>query len=173
MWVVFGCCFSGANTCIVCSCSWHRWNAKQTLEGTLLEAGIKWRNVLLKQACERTSDEWLFSSYTHVLVRLTLCSWAAFVGTTETFWWCVVVSCHFLRLSLIGRVMSAERHTCWGETVRQDAWRTHDCWTEYKDLKDSDRAWARLAYRASCAVLLVKCLGLSSLGWEWDSPDLF
>jgi hypothetical protein len=37
-------------------------------------------DVLLKQACERTRDEGFFAKDTQVLVCLTLCSPAAFVG---------------------------------------------------------------------------------------------
>jgi hypothetical protein len=71
-------------------------------------------DVLLKQACERTCDGTFFANNANVLVHLTLCRWAAFVGTREremvskSFWWYVSASCCFQGLRLIGRVMSAE-----------------------------------------------------------------
>ena len=51
-----------------------------------------------------------------------------------------------------GRVMSAETvaQTDARHLLRQDPWRTHDVWREYKkDLTDSDGGWARLTYRES------------------------
>jgi hypothetical protein len=54
--------------------------------------------------------------------------------TPKNFWWCAAVSCCFLGLGLIGRVMSAETNARAEErlVLRQDTWRTRDVWGEYK-----------------------------------------
>jgi hypothetical protein len=48
-----------------------------------------------------------------------------------------VASCHFFRLKLIGRVMSAETDSyevllSQAHMLRKDPWKTHDVWREYK-----------------------------------------
>ena len=53
---------------------------------------------------------------------------------SKKFWWCTGAYCCFLRLRMIGKLMTAKsdsdaevRHL-----ARQDAWRTHEVWREHK-----------------------------------------
>jgi hypothetical protein len=86
----------------------------------------RWKDVLLKQARERPCDEGFFHNDMHVLVHLTLYSWAPFVGTPqrETH----QKTCGGVLWLLTGRVMSAEtdslsearhvgRETCRGHVM--------------------------------------------------------
>jgi hypothetical protein len=54
---------------------------RQTPQGTFHWSRHRRENVMLKQAYLRTHDEGFFAKVTHVLVHLTLPSWAVFVGT--------------------------------------------------------------------------------------------
>ena len=59
--------------------------------------------------------------------------------TDQRKWWYAVASCHFWVLGSIGRVMLAEtRHV-----MRQDLWRTHDIWREYKWDPTDQACWER------------------------------
>jgi hypothetical protein len=96
----------------------------------------------------------MYWSTLHCIVELHL--WGLHRNMPKTFWWSAAVTC-FHRLWLIGRVMWAETYTYAeaNHVFRQDLWRTHDVWREYKkNLMDSEGGWARLAYRASCAMLV-------------------
>jgi hypothetical protein len=67
---------------------WNSWTQKWKLTFSL-ESQLcwmvccwgrpRWRDVLLKQALERTSDEGLFANHMHVLVCLTSYCWAPLV----------------------------------------------------------------------------------------------
>ena len=63
----------------------------------------------------------IFANNTHVLVHLTLCSWAAFVRILyremhqKIFWWYAAVFGCFQGLDWQSDV-SWDRHTCWGKT---------------------------------------------------------
>lgn len=47
---------------------------RQTHEGTFGGSRHRRKDVLIKQACERTCDKGFFANNRHVLVCLTLCS---------------------------------------------------------------------------------------------------
>jgi hypothetical protein len=88
LWEVrcIGWCFAGANTQRSALLKWTQVKGcllKQTCAGTFHWSRHRWKDVLLKQACERTSDEEFLANNTHVLVHLTLHSWALFVVTPE------------------------------------------------------------------------------------------
>lgn len=110
------------------------------------------RYVLLKQACERALSEDI-----HVLVLLTLHSWAAFVGTlnTKTFWWCATASCCFCRFGLIGRDLSPETYLmCWSKACAETiTCGGHLMSGEMINRTHNDGGWTSLAYRAVCATL--------------------
>lgn len=53
----------------------------QTCEGIFSWGGFRWRDVLLKQACESARDEEVFANDLLVLVLLALRCWAPFVMT--------------------------------------------------------------------------------------------
>ena len=68
---------------------------------------------MLKQADERTCDKGFFTKDMHALVCLNallsfICRDSIERNTPKNFWWCAAVFCCFLRLRLIGKVMSAE-----------------------------------------------------------------
>jgi hypothetical protein len=100
---------------------------RQICEETVCCSRHRRKGVLLKQARVRTGGEGVSANNTHVLVRLTLHSWAAFVRTPgethqKNFWCCAVVSWRFLRLWLIGRVTSAETDTHAEARHMEDVW---------------------------------------------------
>lgn len=77
-----GWCCAGANTWRSVFLEWTRAKGlRQTGEGMFCWSRHRRKDVLLKQACERTQDEGFFANSAHVLVCLTLCSCAPFVGT--------------------------------------------------------------------------------------------
>jgi len=112
---------------------------RQTYEGTFRysEADRK-EDVLLKQTLERVCDEGFFANNTHVLVCLTLHSWATFIWTlrTQADWM------YMLRQDL-----------CWSKAC-EDTWRLEVI--NKTPQSDGDAAW--LAGTAICATLV----GLSS-----------
>jgi hypothetical protein len=100
---------------------------RQTPEGTFHWSRHRRKDILLKQARERTCDGGLFANDIRVLGCLTLQSWAPFVGTPlrETHQKLLVVCCSFLLL-LRTRTdwqsdVSWDRCTGWAGHV-QDMW---------------------------------------------------
>jgi hypothetical protein len=59
---------------------------RQTCEGTFGWSRHRWKDVLLKQACERTRDEGVFANNTHGLFCLTLCGLYREKCTKKNFW---------------------------------------------------------------------------------------
>ena len=75
-----GWCFSGANMWRSVFLKQTGERLRQTHEGTFRWSRHRREDALLKQARERTRDGRFFVNDTHVLVRLSLCSWSAFAG---------------------------------------------------------------------------------------------
>jgi hypothetical protein len=97
---------------------------RQAYEGMFSWSRHRRKDVLLKQACERIRDG-IFANNRHVLVCLTLHSWAAFVRTprrnlpkktSSGVLWLAAVSCPFFGLRLIGSDVSSDRRMYWGKT---------------------------------------------------------
>jgi hypothetical protein len=84
---------------------------------------------------------WFFTHEKHILVLLTLCSEALFVGTPyietlqKNFRWCVLASYQFYKLQLIDRVTTAETDSPFETRPVEDS----GCLEEFKkDSMDSD-----------------------------------
>jgi hypothetical protein len=96
-------------------------------------------DVLLIWIYERTHDEGLYANNTHVLVHLTLHSWAAFFGTPRTW---------------ADRMHVLMQDLCWGKT-QSEARHVEDTYLEgitrtWQD--DKERTW--FAGTASCAMVV-------------------
>lgn len=82
------------------------------------------------------------------------------------------ISCCSYRFGMIDKMVSTETdsHTETRHVIRQDPWRTHNIWKEYKkDSMNCDGGWARLSYRASYTMLfiLASLLIISLLRETW------
>ena len=112
----------------------HRWKPRADSWRNVSLKQTQVKDALLKQACERTRNEGLFTNDTQVSVRLTLLSWAPFTGTPyrET---------HQKTSGGVLQLLAASEDLGWlaewsqlRQTLvqRQDLWRTLDVWREYK-----------------------------------------
>ena len=118
---------------------------EQTCEGVFHWSRHRWKDVLLKHTCERTHDKGFFANNIHVLVRLTMHSWAAFVRILWTWSdWMYVL----------------RQNMCWGVHM-DDTWCLEGI--NRTPQSDDDRVW--LAGTASCTTLV----GLKS---SWIFPDV-
>jgi len=143
---------------------------EQIHEGTFHWSRHRREDVLLKQACERTRDERFFANDTHVLVLLTLCSWAAFVGRLwrEMYQKPSGGVLHFVAASkdMVWLDACAEVRTVLRQGVHVE-----DMWClEGTNRSGRDRAW--LAGTASCATLVGLKPSLILFPWEKHSWEL-
>jgi len=110
------------------------------------EADAGRKGCFAKQSYERMHNKGFFAHIMHVLVYLTLCTWAPFLGShrekhthththtkkkktkkQKTSGGVLAASCCFPRLGWIGRVMSTDTYT----------WRTHDVWREHRQTQQT------------------------------------
>jgi hypothetical protein len=178
-WMVF-CCGKHVKECFADVGTGER--LRQTCEGT-----FSWRDVLLKQACDRTRDERFFANNTHALVPLTLLNrvcWMLGLHREKHTKNLLEVCCSFLLLPRIQADwqsdVSWDNCMCWAKTqvearhvLRQDPWRTCDVSRDYKkNSTDSDKGWLGLLIELAVQCLLVSHLPWYLLSWEHLSGEL-